>query len=217
MTTERDDSDGDCPEQSIVSFVYDRNADILDRQKEQSQDLNEKSAQLIRLLGIILSVYSGAFLVAARRSLEPSSGVDFGFFINEYVVLSILFLAAGFLYAVLAYHRTEIASGPSASYLRDELADDTTVEKAKADINGKVPNWVSNNQAEIEKDHTRLFNCKMCIFFSLGYLLVGTAFVGPIDNFGLVERIGGLIPSVFTTYLLYDFVRGRASKHSTVT
>ncbi|WP_276299610.1 hypothetical protein [Halorussus lipolyticus] len=160
-----------------------------------------------------MSVYSGAFLVVAKQSLSPTSSVDFGFFINEYVVSSILFLAAGFLYAVLAYHKTEIASGPSARYLRDELdAEDT--EEAKRVVNRKVPNWVSNNETEIEKDHTRLFNCKMCIFFSLGYLLVGTAFVGPIANLGLLGHVGGLVGTSLATYVVYDFVRGRASESS---
>jgi hypothetical protein len=218
MATDRqdeDDADDADDERDLVDFVYDLNEDILSRQKEQSQDLNEKSAHLIRLLGVILSVYSGAFLLAAKRSLDPTTSVDFGFFINEYVVLSILFLAAGFLYAVLAYHKTEIASGASARYLESEFSEDTTVADAKRDINGKVPNWVSNNETEIEKDHTRLFNCKMCIFFSLGYLLVGTAFVGPIDNFDLPLHVGGLVLTGLATYVLYDFVRGRASKYST--
>lgn len=217
MATEVSDTDGldDAEgEQNIVDFVFGLNEDILNRQKEQSQDLNEKSAQLIRLLGVILSVYSGAFLVAARRSLDPESNVGFGFFINEFVVLSILFLGAGFLYAVLAYHKTEIASGASAQYLETEFSDDTTVEDAKRDINQKVLDWVSNNETEIEKDHTRLFNCKMCIFFSLGYLLVGTAFVGPIAGFSLVGHVGSLAVVALITYLLYDFIRGRASEHS---
>lgn len=210
-----DDPDAIENEQSIVDFIYKLNEDVLDRQKEQSRDLNEKSAHLIRLLGVILSVYSGAFLVAAKRTLSPSGNVEFAFFINEYVVLSVLFLAAGFLYAVLAYHKTEIASGASARYLSDEFSDDTSVVDAKRNINEKVPNWVSNNETEIEKDHTRLFNCKMCIFFSLGYLLTGTAFVGPIDNFGVLSRVGGLVLALLVSYVLYDFVRGRASRYST--
>lgn len=166
MATEKEGDDLDDAEQTIADFVYELNEDILDRQKEQSQDLNEKSVHLIRLLGVILTVYSGAFLVAAKRSPDSNSNVDFDFFINEYVILSVLFLAAGFLYAVLAYQRTEITSGPSTHYLRDGFSDDTTVEDAKRDINRKVPNWVSNNEEEIEKDHTRLFNCKMCIFLA---------------------------------------------------
>ncbi|WP_135823516.1 hypothetical protein [Halorussus ruber] len=207
-----DDTDAAEREQHIVDFLHELNTDVLDRQKEQSRGLNEKSAHLIRLLGVILSVYSGAFLVAAKRSLSPSTNVEFGFFINEYVVLSVLFLAAGFLYAVLAYHRTEIASGPSVQYLEDEFSDETTITDAKRDINQKVPNWVSNNETEIEKDHTRLFNCKMCIFFSLGYLLVGTAFVGPIARFDLPTRFGCPLVVLLATYLLYDFVRGRVSE-----
>lgn len=215
MATEAPDSvdlDDGKNEQSIVEFIYDRNENILDRQKEQSKDLNEKSAHLIRLLGVILSVYSGAFLVAARLTLGSSTNVSFNLFINEYVVFSIGFLAAGFLYAVLAYHKTEVASGASARYLRNEFSEETTVEEAMRDINEKVPNWVSNNETEIEKDHTRLFNCKMCIFFSLGYLLVGTAFVGPISSFDVSIRLFGVLAVVATTYVLYDFVRGRASE-----
>lgn len=218
MATERQNDngvdDGEA-EQSIVDFVFALNADVLGRQKEQSQDLNEKSAHLIRLLGVILSVYSAAFLVAARRSLDPSTDVEFGFFVNEYVVSSLLFLAAGFLFAVLAYHKTEIASGASARYLEAEISSDTTVEEVKRDINGKVPGWVSSNETEIEKDHTRLFNCKMCIFFSLVYLLVGTAFVGPIANFDPASRLGSLTVTLLATYVLYDSVRGRASEKST--
>lgn len=214
MATEVSDSANldDEDEQSIVEFIYDLNEDILDRQKEQSKDLNEKSAHLIRLLGVILSVYSGAFLVAARLTFDSSTDVNFDFFINEYVVLSIVFLAAGFLYAVLAYHKTGVASGASAQYLKSEFSDETTVEEAMRDINRNVPNWVSNNEAEIEKDHTRLFNCKMCIFFSLSYLLVGTAFVGPISNFETSVRVFGTLAVVAVTYVLYDFVRGRASE-----
>lgn len=217
MASEQEDyeSDDTDDKENIVDFVYELNEGILSRQKEQSQDLNEKSAHLIRLLGVILGVYSGAFLVAAKRSLNPDSSVNFAFFVNEYIVCSILFLAAGFLYAVLAYHKTEIASGASAQYLKNEFSDGASVADAKQNINKKVPNWVSNNETEIEKDHTRLFNCKMYIFFSLSYLLLGTALVGPINNFSLLSHVGGLVLALLVSYVLYDFVRGRASEDST--
>ncbi|EFW89826.1 hypothetical protein ZOD2009_21627 [Haladaptatus paucihalophilus DX253] len=213
-TTGSPDSKGarDADEETLVGFVYTENMNILGRRKRESQQQNEKAANLIRLLGVIFTLYSGAILVVARISAKPSnSGLKLGLFVNEYTVLCLAFLAAAFLYAVLAYHRTSIASGPSAEYLRNEISEETSVEDAKREINKKVPGWVRNNDNEIELDHTRLFNCKMCIFFSLLYFVVGSVLASEISTLDTMDHLlmGGVMVAI--TYVVYDHVRDRAS------
>lgn len=201
-------------DEALVDFIYRENTNILERRGREVQHLNNKSANLMRLLGVIFTLYSGAIIVAARLSINPDTEMGLTMFINEYSLLSLLLLAAAFLYAVLAYHRTNVARGPSAEYLHENLEREMSVADAKRAINQKVPGWVRNNDDQIELDHTRLFNCKMCIFFSLSYLVIGSVLAQSLSD-AAIEYHAGLFALVLAvSYISYDQIRDRAADES---
>jgi hypothetical protein len=204
-------SSGRSDTQSITEFAYEENREILRRKSDAVRRLNKKSANLLRLLGVLFSLFSGASLLAARLTTDSDNGITLSLILNEYIVLSLVWLAGGFLFAVLAYHRTEVARGPSATYLRDETEDFDTVESIMADINSEVPGWVTKNETEIQRDNTRLFNCKMSIFFSLCYVVIGGLFAARRPSPTTETRIALFLLVGTATYLVYDQIRDRAT------
>ena len=198
---------------TLPDFIHEVQKAILESRVEEVNALNSKAANLIRLLGGIFTLYSGAVLLGFRLNINPDAELTVRVFLNEYTVASLLFLASAFLFAVLAYHRTTISKGPSARFLHNKLnEDDATVESVQREISDKVTGWVKNNDDEIERDHTRLFNCTMCIFFSLTFLIGGTFFAQELADFNFAVR--GLLLAVIGvgTYVVYDVIRFAAQR-----
>jgi hypothetical protein len=181
---------------------------VLNRKERELTRLNDKAANLMRLLGVILTLFASAAFIATRVSIENNS-VSIDPFINEYTLTSVFFLAGGFLYALLAYHRTEIAKGPGAETLYFGQKHWNSVEAAKRDINSFVPQWVKNNQQGIEQDHTRLFKSKFAILFSLTYLVIGSMAAQLLASLDIILRAVIYVLPLFVTYLVYDDIRRR--------
>ncbi|UIO99721.1 hypothetical protein Hbl1158_14535 [Halobaculum sp. CBA1158] len=196
--------------ETVTEFRYRENKEILRRRSSETEALNEKASSLIRFLGVIFSVYSGFILLFARFRTEPSVTLDANF-LNVFTTASVIALGGAVLTTILAYHRTDIAQGPSADYLLDEISEDESVREAKRSINEKVPGWVANNETEIQRDHTRIFNAQMTTLFSLSYLVLGGAFplVFPDPHVSIYALV--VIVAAVATYVVYDIVRSLAS------
>lgn len=196
---------------NLSEFIHAEQKAILQSRVKEVKSLNSKAANLMRLLGVVFTFYSAAILLAVRLSVNPDSDLTFEIYLNEYTGMSILFLAAAFLYALLAYHRTTISKGPSAVYLHNQLSDDSaTVKSVQTEISEKMTGWVKNNDNEIKRDHTRLFNCTMCIFFSLTYIAGGTLVAEDITEWGVSNHLSAATLVAVATYLIYDHIRYRA-------
>lgn len=193
--------------ETLTAFIYEANLDILENNGKDIQTLNTKAANILRLLGGLFGLYAGAFLLVAEVRLDPSIEVNLGPFINEYVVTSVALLALGYLLAVLAYHKTEFASGPSPEYLQSLALNADSPEEAMQAINAKVPGWVGNNEAEIQTDQMRLFHCKMCIFFSLTSLILGALFAQPLAELETWQRLVVDIGVFLVSSTIYAIVR----------
>lgn len=177
-------SHGDAPEDALTEFVYAEHRRILDRHREQSQRLKDQAATLLRLLGAILTLYTGAAFLAARLSWQETTQ-SFHLFFNQFTLTSAVLLALSFVLASVAHHSTAVKSGPSPAALQ-ALPDGMTAEQAKRAINEQVPAWVADNESALDRGRTQLFYCKLAILFSLGYLAVGASYATTVGETSLL-------------------------------
>lgn len=192
----------------MVSYAYSSLSEILSTQRESSQDLNKKAANLMQLLSVVLGLYAGSLTLAVEVIVAPETEIGYSDFVTEYLAGSGMFLAVGFIYAILAYHETDIKTAPEPDRLV-EMIEKSTVLEAQYEFNQKFPTWISDNREELRADHTRLFNCKMCIFFSLVYFVLGAILLMVEPDVGARAIIGLVI--LFATYQVYGTIRVWAS------
>jgi hypothetical protein len=198
--SKRKEADDECTEWSTKNreVVYEQGKRVLDAQKEDINQLDDKALRTVRITALIIGV--GA---TGLRVIEPETGP---YSINETTaVLGLSFLFLSLCLGILTYTESSEIIGPTAEYL-DSMRDGRRGTEWEIDFLIQLPGWVSRNQERVERNALLFSFCQLTLILGVG--LGATSLL----DVGTVPTVLLLILSAFVLVFAYAVARWQTDR-----
>lgn len=183
--------DGDCADNAWQSLrkktVYEECKQVMNAQKRDIDDLDDKALRTVRITAILLTVGASGVEVIGLDSINRTTAT-----------ISVASFFLSLIFGVMVYNESDELVGPKASYLKKLRTNDTT-EQWDDDYLYQLEHWVDSNQEIVEFNGYLLMSCQ--IFFILGVGTGVSALVG-LSNRSVLA--GGGIVLVIVVALTYS-------------
>lgn len=171
--------------------IYEESKDVMEAQKRDIDDLDDKALRTVRITAILLAVGATGIEVI---------GIDV---INEDVALfSLASFLISLVFGVLTYNESDEVIGPTADYIK-KMRNESMKKAWDDDFLYQLQEWVDDNQTTVEFNGYLLVVCQM--FFILG-VGTGVAALLGLANRLVIIGIGGLLVVCAVIVLLIKII-----------
>lgn len=147
--------------------VYEQGMRVLDAQKGDVRQLEEKALRTVRVTGLLIGVGATGFRVVQSVNSLEIDGTTAG--------LGAFFLFLSLCLSVLTYTESSEIVGPTAKYL-NKMRDSRHGVDWETDFLVQIPGWVEHNQELVERNALLFTACQTTLV--LGVALGAASLVG---------------------------------------
>lgn len=168
--------------------VYEECKQVMNAQKADIDDLDDKALRTVRITAILLTVGASAAEVIGLNSVNQTMAT-----------VSVSSFLLSLIFGVLVYNESDELIGPKASYL-EKLRTDDLKKDWEDDYLYQLENWVDSNQETVEFNGALLMVCQL--FFILGVGAGVSTLVGLSIEEVIYRTIIVLVIVVLITYAI---------------
>ncbi len=144
--------------------MYEQGERVLDAQKEDINQLDDKALRTVRITAIIIGVGATGLQIVGSNSSNVSDTSSIN---GDTAALGLCFLFLSLCLGILTYTESSEIIGPTAEYL-DSMRDSRRGVEWETDLLIQIPGWVSRNQEKVERNALVFSFCEATLIIGVG-------------------------------------------------
>jgi hypothetical protein len=169
--------------------MYEQGKRVLDAQKEDINQLDDKALRTVRITALIIGI--GATGLRVIQSSPEASGIN-----QATAGLGLSFLFLSLCLGIFTYTESSEIVGPTANYL-NKMRDGRKGTRWETDLLIQIPGWISRNQEKVERNALLFSFCQITLVFGVAFGATSLVNIGTVVTVLLIVGVGFVLVCLY--------------------